>query len=275
MNKLHTDTAETEQPIGGALPDYHETFAQIYDEIRGGVCSAEVDIDVAIRLLQATSTAKFLDWGCGTGSHARILARRGYSVLGVDTSSAMINRAIAESEPADKLKFYCGDIANYFDEIRPAPFDAVYSYANVLNCLPDRDAMAKTLGVIASVLRSGGRALVDVWNIAPLLLHGVRDTMRELTTDTARYVQVMAASLDEKRQLLDIKYSVFVTETHNELWRRVNSTHRLCILTLSQYSKLFSDTGFVVEHILLQRPRTSSVSATEEDRLVSFLVRRS
>src|SRR5512134_3974482 len=43
-------------------------------------------------------TTRILDIGCGTGRHAIELARRGYTVVGVDLSESMLNKARAKAQ---------------------------------------------------------------------------------------------------------------------------------------------------------------------------------
>ncbi|MCX7040679.1 MAG: class I SAM-dependent methyltransferase [Spirochaetes bacterium] len=50
-----------------------------------------------LRLLSLPLGGRILDIGCGTGSHALYLARRGFSVWGVDSSPSMIARARAKA----------------------------------------------------------------------------------------------------------------------------------------------------------------------------------
>ena len=45
-------------------------------------------------------TTRILDIGCGTGRHAIELARRGYSVVGVDLSESMLNKARTNAHAA-------------------------------------------------------------------------------------------------------------------------------------------------------------------------------
>lgn len=47
------------------------------------------EVDFVIDELRLKPGAAILDVGCGTGRHAVALARKGYSVTGIDLSSAM------------------------------------------------------------------------------------------------------------------------------------------------------------------------------------------
>jgi len=51
------------------------------------------EIDFILSILSVKPGARFLDIGCGFGRHSLELARRGFNVLGIDPSAAMIDAA--------------------------------------------------------------------------------------------------------------------------------------------------------------------------------------
>jgi len=55
-----------------------------------------------------------LDCGCGTGTHAIFLAKRGYNVSAFDYSREQVNLARKKArENCVKIDFYVGDIRNF------------------------------------------------------------------------------------------------------------------------------------------------------------------
>ena len=58
------------------------------------------EVDFLIEELALPPAGSILDVGCGTGRQSIELARRGYSVTGLDLSSAMLGRAAAAAEAA-------------------------------------------------------------------------------------------------------------------------------------------------------------------------------
>ncbi|HEY0866009.1 MAG TPA: methyltransferase domain-containing protein [Fimbriimonas sp.] len=73
------------------------------------------EVDFLITLFALPRGASILDVGCGTGRHSVELARRGYSVTGLDLSEGMISVARAKAEAAGvAAEFVQGD-ATAFD----------------------------------------------------------------------------------------------------------------------------------------------------------------
>ena len=58
------------------------------------------EVDFLLEVLDLPAGASVLDVGCGTGRHAVELARRGYSVTGLDLSSEMLAQAAAAAGAA-------------------------------------------------------------------------------------------------------------------------------------------------------------------------------
>lgn len=253
--------------------DYHGDFAAIYDEMHHAVYPPDAAVMAFERHVEPPPGAEILDLGCGTGSHAVALARRGHSVLGIDVSEPMVARARGKGG-AGAVAFRCCDVMELADAA-PAPhFDAFLSLSNVLNCLPDMATMETTLRALARVLRPGSRGLVDVWNILPVLEHGTRDTVRPLSVNGGDIVQTMRASLDRDAQALTIDYLIFVSRDGARTWRHVSSEHRLRLLRPEEYERLFAAAGFAVRAVVPQHPRDETRPATSNDRLLCYVVER-
>lgn len=75
-------------------------YAAVYDALYADKdYSSECDLlEQVFREHAARPIRRILDLGCGTGGHALMLAQRGYDVVGVDGSAAMIARAVAKSD---------------------------------------------------------------------------------------------------------------------------------------------------------------------------------
>ena len=51
------------------------------------------ECDFIEREINYNKTVRILDIGCGTGRHTIELAKRGYTVIGIDLSESLLNRA--------------------------------------------------------------------------------------------------------------------------------------------------------------------------------------
>ena len=102
--------------------------ARAYDESFRFVSDHAGDL---VALLDPQPGERILDLGCGTGLLAAAIARRGASVVGLDSDAAMIEAARAQFPAADHpgLEFARGDGEALEECSLAGPFDAVFSNA--------------------------------------------------------------------------------------------------------------------------------------------------
>jgi trans-aconitate methyltransferase len=105
-----------------------------------------------VELLGPAARERILDLGCGTGHLTARLAAAGAEVIGLDSSTAMLEQARV-AYPA--LEFVHGDARAFaFDR----PFDAVFSNA-ALHWIPEAAAVVRC---VRNCLRPGGRFVAEL-----------------------------------------------------------------------------------------------------------------
>jgi SAM-dependent methyltransferase len=127
-------------------------------------------VDFVVKALVLKGGERILDLACGYGRHALALARRGYSVVGVDITTAYIEdakqNAAKENLPA---AFILSDIRDVAFENE---FDAVLSMADgAIGYLENDEENLKIFDVIAKALKPGGAHFMDVCNAAHARLY--------------------------------------------------------------------------------------------------------
>jgi SAM-dependent methyltransferase len=118
-------------------------------------------VDFLVASLGLERGATVLDVGCGLGLHSIELCRRGFLVVGLDLSLAMITRAAeAAQRQAMKINFVHADIREMeFD----GAFDGVICMGTTFGFFDD-DANRDVLTRLHQALKPGGRILLDVVN---------------------------------------------------------------------------------------------------------------
>ena len=117
---------------------------------------------------------KILDIGCGTGRHSRELAKRGYTVTGIDLSQSQLNRA---KELADKEGL---NITYQIHDARELTFsnefDLVIMLCEGAFSLMETDEMNyRILQNAANALKAGGKIIFTTLNGLFPLFHSVKD----------------------------------------------------------------------------------------------------
>ena len=146
---------------GFAKGTYGDAFADVYDEWYADV--SDVDATVARMLAVSGPTARVLELGVGTGRLAIPLATAGPSVVGVDSSQAMLDRlddrlASFVDDPAPAVTAICGDMVA---DLPAGPFDSALVAYNTLFNLLDDGAQQACFHAVAERLVPGGAFVVE------------------------------------------------------------------------------------------------------------------
>jgi D-alanine-D-alanine ligase len=121
-----------------------------------------VEVDFVVKALDLSPGMRVLDVGCGFGRHSLELARRGYQVLGIDPSSAMIAAArqrAAEAASGVRLEYLCAAGETFAAE---QPFDAAFALFTTLGQVSTSGENSGLVGRVYESLVFGGRFLVEV-----------------------------------------------------------------------------------------------------------------
>jgi S-adenosylmethionine-dependent methyltransferase len=105
---------------------------------------------------------RVLDIGCGQGTQALLLAGRGHTVTGLDSSARLLDdfRAAATAEVSTRIELIQGEAGAVADLFEPESFDVVLCHG-VLMYFPDPHPLLKA---IARVVAPGGLVSLLVRN---------------------------------------------------------------------------------------------------------------
>ncbi len=138
------------------MPDDHfaiERLAQVYDPLDPD----RSDLDAYVAMVDEYAARSVLDVGCGTGTFACLLAKRGFEVTGVDPAGASLDVARSK-DGADRVTWIHGDATALPADLR---VDLAFMTANVAQVFLTDESWAETLAAIHDVLREGGRLVFE------------------------------------------------------------------------------------------------------------------
>ncbi len=203
-------------------------YAEYYDALY-----AEKDYAAECRFLEAIfkkyaaqPVQTILDLGCGTGGHVFQLARRGYTVCGVDKSADML--AIAQEKKSklagrEKTTFQQGDIRSV--QLN-AVFDVVVSMFAVMSYMVSNDDFQMALKTARRHLRPGGLFVFDAWHGPGVLTDPPADRYKFAQKEKARIIRFAHPVVDVVRHAVDVNYKLLTLEG-KKLVSEVDETHTM------------------------------------------------
>lgn len=186
---------------------YGETYANQYDELYAGKDYAgECDlIEQVFNRFGSGKIRSVVDWGCGTGNHSIPLAKRGYSVTGVDRSAEMLRLARRKSTENDlSVNWIEGDIrageaAGLFDA-------GLFMFA-VLGYLSSNEDVMAAFRNARRHLRQGGLLVFDVWYGPAVLAAKPSDRVKIIPIQDGELIRMATSTLDTRHHLSNVHYN--------------------------------------------------------------------
>ena len=148
-------------------------YANTYDEEKFTQGTIQ-EVDFIEDEIGHDTSKTILDIGCGTGRHTVELAKRGYSVVGIDLSESQLNKAREKAQAASlDVTFLKKDARDFaFDD----PFDMVIMLCEGAFSLMETDEMNfRILENAENALKAGGKLIFTTLNVLYPLYHSVKD----------------------------------------------------------------------------------------------------
>jgi len=187
-----------------------------------------------------------LDLGCGTGNHALRLARRGYSVTGVDQSREMLKIAREKSDDEHlNCSFINSSIQTFQSEHQ---YDIIIMMFAVLGYLSNNDDLVQALNTVRKSLKPGGLFICDVW-YGPAVLHQKPgDRVRITEHGDERIIRTSQGILDSLHHIVTVKFRL-ITLVNDHLNRDISEEHQMRFFFFQELHILFNSCGLSIMKI--------------------------
>lgn len=195
------------------------------------------------QLLQthAPYTQSILELGCGTGTHALLLAEQGYTVHGVDLSVEMLQQAsdrLSElpQELASKLTYSHGDIRTVrLDQ----QFDAIISLFHVFSYQTTNQDLQATFATVNAHLKPGGILIFDCWYGPAVLSDRPTVRIKRLEDKEISITRIAEPVMHPNESLVNVNYQVFIKDKQNGTVEELQETHTMRYLFKPEVDLLF------------------------------------
>jgi SAM-dependent methyltransferase len=139
-----------------------DTFWELLEPVlfnQQRLSNTQEEVEKIEKLLQIKRPAKILDLCCGRGRHSLEFSRRAYDVIGVDRTSAYIEKAKLEAEKLNlNATFVLGDMREYR---APNNFDVIINMFGSFGYFESPEDDEMVVKNMYTSLRAGGQFLIE------------------------------------------------------------------------------------------------------------------
>ncbi len=207
---------------------FGRSYADAYDALYQDK-EYETECDVIEKVFQDYSSEPVrtvLDLGCGTGNHSIPLAKRGYQVLGIDRSEAMLENARSKAAALDSEKypqFLQGDIRTVRIQSK---FDAVLIMFAVLGYQLTNADVTTAFETARQHLKPHGLLIFDVWYGPAVLTQKPSERIKIVSRASGQLIRASSGELDTMHHLTHVHYHLWEIE-QARLVRETQETHTM------------------------------------------------
>lgn len=185
----------------------------------------------------APGARALLEFGAGTGRHARLLAAWGYDVTAVERSPEMLQRATK----VEGVSYIQADIRDLALSRR---FDAVVSLFHVMSYQTADDDVLATFSRAAEHLRPGGVFVFDFWYAPAVLQTRPSARTKVVHTDDIEIMRLAEPHHEARHDRVDVAYTMVVTHRDGSVMT-FRETHPMRYFRLTDIDEFAARTGFV------------------------------
>jgi SAM-dependent methyltransferase len=201
------------------------------------------EIDRALTMLRPEGGERILDLACGTGRHSLELVRRGFSVVGVEIGSELVEIARREAEEQDlEAEFLEADLRELDFE---KEFDIVLNLNDgAVGYFETDEENHRTFEVIGRALKPGGQNLIQVPNV----LYARAHLPQRSWIPSSSMVELVEHRWNKKERYMEgAMIPVKFREVLEGLDKRIEFRQRL--YTVDELREIYASVGLTLERV--------------------------
>jgi len=186
-----------------------------------------------------------VDLGCGTGTHAVMMATRGYNVTGIDASLTMLDQAKSKEKllpqsVRNELTFINGDINDI--ELQ-APVDGALMLFSVLGYAANNEKLATLLSHVRKMINPGGVFIFDFWYGPAVISHDPGSRVGRTPIPDGEIIRISNGEIDDIRQVCEISFE-FWQVINDQITDRMIENHEMRYFFPREINMLLTSAGF-------------------------------
>ena len=180
-----------------------------------------------------------LEFGCGTGRHATLLAKMGYKVVGIDKNISMLQKA--QERTCKGFSCQIGNITNININMK---FDAVVSLFHVMSYLTTTMELKEAFYSANRHLKKDGLFIFDCWYL-PAVLQQRPQNRTKIVSDGHFLIKRKAEpKLIFNENKVDVNYTYEVQDKTKKKIDIFTELHSMRYLSIQEIEDLANLSGF-------------------------------
>ena len=178
-----------------------------------------------------------LEFGSGTGKHGRLLAGRGYQVMGIERSEEMVAQALQE----DGFSSQQGDIRSVQ---LGRTFDAVISLFHVVSYQVSNEDVRAVFSRAAEHLQPGGLFVFDVWYSPAVYAQQPEVRVKRLADESIEITRIAEPVAWPNDNKVDVNFTIFARDTNTDACQMLKECHPMRHFSVPEVDLFAENAGF-------------------------------
>jgi len=227
-----------------------DEYARYYDLLyQDKDYQAEADYVAGLIRRFHPEACSILELGSGTGIHASLLAKQGFSVYGVERSPEMLARSLRLLEKTNypergRLSFTQGDIRSIRLGEQGEQFDAAISLFHVISYQTTNEDVMAAFQTAREHLNPGGVFIFDVWYGPAVLTDRPAVRIKRMANDEIEVTRLAEPEIHPNENRVDVHYHVFVRDKSTNAVKELRETHGMRYFFKPEIQNMAVQTGF-------------------------------
>lgn len=204
---------------------------------------AEVDYVAQLMKRYAPAARTILELGCGTGTHALILADHGYTIHGIDLSHEMIVRAKEKAAQghSQSVLFSQGDMRSI--KLNQT-YDVVLALFHVMSYQTTDSDIRASFNAISAHVKPGGLFIFDFWFGPGVTYVSPQVRIKRVDDSDVALTRIAEPTHHFDKQVVDVKYTLFAQHKADGTISQCAETHTMRYFFELEIQTLCDEYGF-------------------------------
>lgn len=206
----------------------------------------EADFIHTIISQNCPSAKNIFEMGCGTGLHAIALAKKGYSIDGIDFSDEMLKIAKkrllkASKTISSKLSFLFGDVRKFSSKKK---YDVVISVFHIGSYMTTNDDLQAFFNTASRHLSKDGLFIFDCWYGPTVLTERPEIRVKKMEDENIKIVRTATPEMLPNKNLVNVNYDIRVNDKKTKQNKNYKETHVMRYLFQPEIEMFLKNSGF-------------------------------